>query len=125
MAQRLVRRLCPHCSEPAGLSDTVIAHFGEKSGLTADQTDLLRRGARRPVGCQSCGGSGYRSRVAVADMMTMTDDIRHLLLQGAGEMQFQEIVEQSGGPTLRADAMAKVARGETSLDEALRVVGSA
>ncbi|MFV0474128.1 MAG: GspE/PulE family protein, partial [Pikeienuella sp.] len=106
VAQRLLRRLCPDCAEP----DPAPAVEAGISGAF-----------RRPVGCASCAGAGYRGRVAALEVLTADDALRRLILDGADEMTIEAAAERGGMRTLRAHALQRAAAGETSLAEVARV----
>src|SRR5687768_11055045 len=113
-AQRLVRRVCENCKEPVTYPDEYIA----AAALTDEDLDgmVFYRGA----GCDKCGGSGYRGRQGLYEVMAMSPTLRRMVLQGAStaELQAQAIAE--GMLTLRADGMLKVRKGITTLEEVIK-----
>ncbi len=118
MAQRLVRRLCPHCCEPVEVPFEVIGQLHDAGRHTG------RRRVFRPVGCARCQGSGYAGRVALAEIMTMTQAIRACLLKRADESRLAAAARNDGFRSLLEDGLAKAEAGLTSLEEVMRVVGS-
>ena len=70
VAQRLVRKLCERCKEPAGASETVLRHVGFPFELFEGEPTLYK-----PVGCQNCHGSGYLGRTGVYEVMPITDEV--------------------------------------------------
>ncbi|GAA2723732.1 GspE/PulE family protein [Cellulomonas aerilata] len=117
VAQRLARRLCDRCKE---------AYLPEESELRAarfpwtpgDDVPKLHR----PVGCGSCSGTGYRGRIAVHEVMRVTEEIeRHAVARSSGA-DVARTARAQGMVPLREDGWAKVALGLTSIDEVLRVV---
>lgn len=124
MAQRLVRRLCPHCSQEGQLDHESALRLVQQARLPAIEADLLLRNMRQPSGCIACSGTGYRGRVAIGELMVMSDDVRRQLLAGAGQIQIEDASLVAGRATMMADALSKVRDGVTSLEEALRVVGA-
>ena len=113
MAQRLVRKLCSACR---------IKHEPD-----AGQLQLLggAPGAQpiiyKPGGCIQCGHTGYRGRTGMYELMVIDDDIRRLIHDNLGEQVLREAACRAGMRYLREDGFAKVLRGETSLEEVLRV----
>ncbi len=97
LAQRLVRKLCPHCKRQDG------------------------GGKWHPVGCSECGMSGYKGRTGVYELMVADDDIRGLIHSQAAESRLFEVAQLGGMKTMRDDGDRLVAEGVTSLEEVLRV----
>ena len=112
MAQRLVRRLCSCCQGQA-------ADEGERHllGLPPGEEATLFH----PVGCEACGHTGYRGRTGIYELMTVNEDMRHLIHEGRGEHALRQAARENGMRTLREDGIRKVLAGETSLEEVLRV----
>ena len=117
LAQRLVRKICPHCIEPYQ-ADTVDL---EKMGFpVAGQGKLeLKRGK----GCKECRGTGYSGRLGVFEIFPMSDKIKQLVMKKATDAELRQIAIREGMTTLREDAWQKVRSGLTTVEEALRVTG--
>jgi type IV pilus assembly protein PilB len=115
VAQRLVRRLC-ECREPVEISQEqlVANHFDVKGGLSAYE----------PGSCVRCGGTGFRGRIGIYELMKITDAQRRLILGKAGADDLRECARREGMRSLREDGLDKVRRGMTSLGEVLRVLGA-
>jgi type IV pilus assembly protein PilB len=113
VAQRLVRMLCTHCKRPQQLSEAVLAEHG----LTGSQP-------HEAVGCSRCGGSGYRGRVGVYEVMTVDERIRTLVLEHGSVDEIATAAEESGMARLREDGMHKVRAGLTSIAEIERMTSS-
>ena len=115
VAQRLVRRLC-ECREPVQISkeQLVANHFDVTGGMSAYE----------PGSCMRCGGSGFRGRVGIYELMPITDQLRRLILEKASADELRECARRDGMRTLREDGLDKVRRGMTSLGEVLRVLGA-
>ena len=115
LAQRLVRRVCPLCSEPVA---------GE---LTESEADLAEEyGVKpvvRPVGCGGCGHTGYRGRLPLVEVLTVTPGIKELIFAGASSQEVQKAVRDQGVRSLREAGIARVQAGETTLQELERVLG--
>jgi type IV pilus assembly protein PilB len=113
VAQRLVRMLCTHCKRPQQLSEAVLAEHG----LTGAQP-------LEAVGCSRCGGSGYRGRVGVYEVMSVDERIRTLVLEHGSVDEIAAAAEQGGMTRLREDGMHKVRAGLTSIAEVERMTSS-
>ncbi len=111
VAQRLVRVVCPKCREPyqptSAMPDSV---------KMPDGAQFVRG-----KGCEHCGGSGYRGRTAIHELMEMNDALRKAVKEDTGPSRFKELAVRSGMVALRDDGIAKAAQGITTLDEVLRV----
>ena len=123
LAQRLVRRLCS-CAVPAEASKTLLerlwrdANLGATNGPTIEE---LAAGLRRPAGCDACRQTGYRGRTTVGEILVVTDRVRELLLSRAGERAIAEGAMASGMISMYRDGLEKAFRGETTIEEVLRV----
>lgn len=115
MAQRLVRRLCPECKQPAHPEADLL----ERSGL-----DPEHHGGQawfEANGCPECNETGYRGRTVVAEYLRLTPRIRELITEGRPLPQLVEAAEEEGYRSLREAALDKAMAGETSLREINRV----
>jgi type IV pilus assembly protein PilB len=117
VAQRLARRLCEECRTPV----TVGSKELEKNGFGSAVGDFQAYG---PVGCVRCGGNGYRGRIGLYEVMTITDEIRPLILQKSSSDAVSAAAATSGMRRLRDDGLEKVRQGLTSIPEVLRVLGT-
>jgi type IV pilus assembly protein PilB len=113
VAQRLVRLLCKHCKKPLKVSDSVLAEHG-----------LAGAEPFEAVGCSRCGGSGYRGRLGVYEVMTVSEHIRALILERASVDVMVTVATREGMRRLRDDAMDKVREGLTSIAEVERMTNS-
>jgi type IV pilus assembly protein PilB len=116
LAQRLARRLCDWCKEKfiPTAADLEAAHWPE-------QQLLVPNVLWKPAGCRSCGGTGYRGRIALHEVMPITEDIEQLAIGRASSHEIQKVAYAEGMFNLRTDGLAKAAEGMTSLAEVLRV----
>lgn len=114
VAQRLVRRICPYCVEKyeANAWEKACLH------LPADEPYMLERGA----GCAQCGFTGYRGRMAVQEVLSLTGKVAELVLRQADTAALQNAAKQDGFTDLRRDGAAKVLSGLTTVDELMRCV---
>jgi type IV pilus assembly protein PilB len=113
VAQRLVRLLCTHCKKPLKVADSVLAEHG----LTGAEPF-------EAVGCSRCGGSGYRGRVGVYEVMAVSEQIRALILERASVDVMVTVAVREGMRRLRDDGMDKVREGLTSIAEVERMTNS-
>jgi len=112
VAQRLMRKLCPHCAQPFEPS----AAQRELAGLGAMQGQF-----RAAVGCASCRGTGYRGRRAIAEILLIDDVLRDLIVSRRPLMEVKARAKAMGTRFLRDAALDCVVRGETTLEELDRV----
>jgi type IV pilus assembly protein PilB len=113
VAQRLARRLCPSCRRETTVPASALNGGADSSPVTVYD----------PVGCDRCAGTGYRGRVGLFEVMTMSDEIRALVVDRGAADRIAAVAIEQGMTTLREDGLAKVADGETSLAEVARVSG--
>ena len=125
VAQRLVRKLCSHCSvtvkKPEG-EDRIWA-LAESGGHIAEQMKT-KPNWREPKGCPQCSGTGYQGRVAIFEVAQMDDALSNAVLQNASLQQLHQIARKQGFITLQEDGVLKARNGVTSLTEVLRVCGT-
>jgi len=114
LAQRLVRRICPDCRQ----NYTPDRNLLEEIGLAdLPQGTQLARG----VGCARCHGRGYRGRLGIYELLPLSDQVRSLLMANADAVTIQQAAVAEGMVPLRRAGLERVLRGETSLEEVLRV----
>jgi len=113
VAQRLVRMLCKHCKRPQTVSEVVLVEHG-----------LAGAEPYEPVGCSRCAASGYRGRIALYEVMTVSEPIRALILERASVDQMVEVALGEGMRRLRDDGLQKVREGLTSIAEVERMTNS-
>jgi type IV pilus assembly protein PilB len=115
LAQRLVRTICEHCAHPVTYSD---------AELVASGMDLAEwRGFefREGTGCMECGGTGYRGRTAIHELLDLTDPIRELILEKKPTSEIRKLARKEGMSFLRESAFDRVRRGLTTLKEINKV----
>lgn len=116
VAQRLVRRLCSACRRQyTPNSETLRA-------LNVTEADAANIPFYRPVGCDACHQTGYKGRIGIYEVMTISDRIRRMIAQRSGEDSIREVAQATGMLSLGDDALAKVKAGVTTAEELLRVV---
>ncbi|OGL70828.1 type IV-A pilus assembly ATPase PilB [Candidatus Uhrbacteria bacterium RIFCSPHIGHO2_02_FULL_47_44] len=114
-AQRLVRRVCGECAKLVIIEKKPCMD----AGLTEQEyhAGVFRKGD----GCKVCGGTGYKGRIAIYELMPMSDTLRDALLQGSSPADLKRAAVTDGMQTLRRSALKKFALGQTTLEEVLRV----
>jgi type IV pilus assembly protein PilB len=116
VAQRLARRLCPNCKRRTIIPAEVLRENGYKA--------LVDLEAYEPVGCRRCAGSGYRGRVGLYEVMSVSSEVRSLALERRPAEEMCEVAVRQGMRRLRDDGLEKVKQGRTSIAEIARVIGS-
>ena len=116
LAQRLVRKICPHCMEDYTVADETRRYL-ENAGIDASQ---LKRGA----GCDQCRDSGYAGRAGIFELLIIDDHYREIINQDASADNVRRAFIESGSHTLFDDGIEKVRQGVTTIEEVLRVTES-
>ncbi len=116
LAQRLVRLLCTQCRQPypalPELADELRLHrFSDGRDITL----------YKPVGCEQCGGTGYRGRAAIMEFLVMSDPLRRMVLKHADAGELQAAAQKEGMDTMYEDGLCKAVAGLTTIEEVLRV----
>jgi len=116
LAQRLVRTLCPKCREPYRALPEVIEQMNLRRYVESGDVQLYH-----PVGCEACAGTGYWGRICILEMMTMSDNIRSLIMRhaAAGDIRAAAIME--GMETMFENGLRKSLAVITTIEEVLRV----
>jgi general secretion pathway protein E len=114
LAQRLVRKLCPHCRE----AYHVLPALAREMGLDAEGGEPV---LYRAKGCEQCLGSGYFGRVAVLEFLPLTEELRTLVHQRATAQKIHQAATEAGMVSMYHDGLRKAQQGVTSLDEVIRV----
>jgi type IV pilus assembly protein PilB len=112
-AQRLVRRVCGGCKEPVAYPAKMFVDLGIAPEYFEGGT--LYRGH----GCDRCNNSGYAGRTAIIEAMTITDEIRKLIINRSSAMDIGNLAISQGMKTLRGVALEKVREGVTTLEQVL------
>ncbi len=125
IGQRLVRKLCTHCSEPASDSDSA---FGERllnEARDAGALGLPEQGQWRTAkGCSRCAGQGYLGRIGVYEAARITSTLRSAINRRADETELLALLRPDGFLTMFEDGLLKAAQGETTVSEVLRVLNT-
>jgi type IV pilus assembly protein PilB len=115
VAQRLCRRICPECREPADSSMSSLLD----AGFQPQEVESIR--VYRGAGCGACANTGYRGRTAIHEILTMSPEIQDAVIRRRSSSEIAEIAVKHGMRTLRDAGLQKVANGITTLDEVVRV----
>lgn len=118
VSQRLARRLCTRCREEADHEPEYL----EKVGFSLDDLEDVVIYKAKKGGCPFCNHSGYRGRIGLYEVMTVSEDIEKLVVDVATAHEIGRLVQEKGMKTLRQDGLEKVRKGVTSIEEVLRVV---
>lgn len=116
LAQRLVRRLCMNCREVVSVDSALLESEPALAGFAAPGSTIYSA-----CGCDHCRGSGYQGRTAIHELFVMDDVMHRVILEGADATTLHETARNQGMRSLFEDGLRKVAAGETSLEEVLRV----
>jgi type IV pilus assembly protein PilB len=116
VAQRLARKLCELCREAYEPDTDHLKTAGFPVGSAKKYSFF------KPKGCEHCSQTGYRGRIAIQEVMPITEEIEALILDRASSTEIEKLALEQGMTTLRADGFAKASMGLTSIEEVLRVV---
>ncbi|CAG0949023.1 putative type II secretion system protein HxcR [Burkholderiales bacterium] len=111
-AQRLGRKLCPHCKRPEDIPPEALM----RAGFTEEDLD----GSWQPygaVGCDHCAGFGYKGRVGIYEVMPISDEMRILIMRNGNALEIADLARKEGIRNLRQSGLLKVKSGVTSLEE--------
>jgi type II secretion system protein E len=115
MAQRLVRRLCSNCKEPAELSET------ELRALRIEPGQVFEAQVMKPVGCERCRRTGYRGRLGIFEIFIVDDEVRHMINKRSSTLMLRQRARELGMRTLREDGVRKILGGVTSAEEVISI----
>ena len=110
VAQRLVRKLCPHCKKSVPATDIEFKKFGVEK-------------IYKPVGCEKCGGTGFFGRIALHEILRVDKNISELILYSRDLEKIRQTSLSNGLKTLAADGIEKVRAGLTTLEELQIILG--
>ena len=115
VAQRLARKVCAECAEPTEVPEESLV----EAGMPEDQ--LSKAVPMKGAGCNTCNDTGYKGRIALYEVMEMTDHIKECILQGYSAVELKREAVQGGMRTLRQAGLKKLSEGKISLEEVIRV----
>jgi type IV pilus assembly protein PilB len=118
VAQRLVRRVCKECKEEKRYTREELVSLGMDLEQASSMTFYKGRG------CEACGGTGYRGRAGLYEVMALSPALRRLILRGASVEELRDQAVSEGMLTLRKDGIKKLERGITTLEEVVKETAS-
>ncbi len=114
LAQRLARRVCKDCARPVDIPPQVLIDIGVPPEEVAEYRPM------KGTGCGACGGSGYKGRIALYEVMPMWEPIKEIILNGGSSAEIKREAIRLGMKTLRMSALTKLKEGVTTVEEVLR-----
>ncbi len=126
LAQRLVRKLCPHCKKAVKPNDKIkkeiMKEIGNFPPKIKKKTKVIKDfKVYKPVGCERCNKTGYTGRIGIFEILEMTDELADIILKSPIESKIKEEAKRQGMVTMRQDGILKVLDGITSFEELTRV----
>jgi type IV pilus assembly protein PilB len=118
LAQRLARKICKECVEPIKVETKALTDLG--MSLEAAKNSEVFEGK----GCRACNDTGFKGRIALYEIMPMTDELKDLVLQGVSSIELKREAIASGMKTLRRSALQKLVEGTTTISEVVRASAS-
>ena len=115
LAQRLIRRICPKCKEPAELLPSDMRSLG------VDAVQLAHAQISKGRGCEACRNGGYKGRAGIFEFFQVDDEIRHMINEGGTTLQLRKRAREMGMRTMREDGIRKVLSGMTTAEEVIGV----
>jgi len=115
LAQRLLRRVCAQCKVPVTISHRALVDVG----LTDEDAAAIT--CYKGNGCDYCSGTGYKGRIAIYEVLSLTPELRDLILSGASAVEIKRAAIQQGMRTLRMSGLSKLKEGITTVQEVVRV----
>ena len=115
MAQRLVRRICLSCRQPAELSESEMRALQIEPGQLHDAQVMQGRG------CEQCRGTGYKGRIGIFEIFVFDDEVRHMINKRSATLSLRQRARELGMRTLREDGVRKVLAGLTSAEEVISI----
>jgi len=120
LAQRLVRKLCPHCKEPYRALPELVEQLGLAKFTAGGEVTL-----HHARGCAQCSQTGYMGRFCILEMLPMSDRLRSLVMKHATSNELKAEAQREGMVTMYEDGMRKALSGATTFEEVLRVTREA
>ena len=114
-AQRLARKICKDCAVPF---EVPVAAYVE-AGMTEEDARNVR--SMKGAGCKTCANTGYKGRIALYEIMPMSDELRELVLAGASSTEIKREAIRLGMDSLRMSGLKKILEGTSTLEEIGRV----
>lgn len=136
VAQRLVRNICSKCKKEYKITAQEVKGLGSKYNVKKDFTKIIEEITKKPItdtdeftfykgeGCGACVGSGYKGRTSISEVIEVSDDIKQILLKNGNASDIELQAQKEGMTIMFTDGIQKVLRGDTTIDEVLRVMRS-
>jgi general secretion pathway protein E len=118
LAQRLVRRLCSHCREPFTAMPELVKEMRLRRFVTDTNKDVT---LYKPVGCDKCNNIGYRGRLSIVEFLTMSEELRRLVMSHAQAREIEAQALKEGMISMMDDGLQKAIDGDTTVEEIMRV----
>lgn len=118
LAQRLCRKICEQCTEEEEIPESALLNIGVRQ----DEVNTFK--CYKGRGCQACGESGYKGRIALYEVMPVKDELKEMIIKGATAADLKKAAIRLGMKTLRMSGITKIKEGITSVEEILRVTFS-
>ena len=115
VAQRLVRKVCPKCTQPYQMTEV------EMSALGIDYSQLGEASVAKGAGCENCKYLGYKGRAGIFEIFLIDDEVRHMINNKASTIELRKRAREMGMRTLREDGVRKVLSGMTTAEEVIAV----
>ncbi len=115
VAQRLCRKVCEQCREEVEVPESTLTNMG----FTQDEISSFK--CYKGKGCSACSETGYKGRIALYEVMPISDDIKEMILKGDSIANIKKTAIELGMKTLRMSGLVKIKEGLTSVEEILRV----
>jgi len=119
IAQRLVRKLCEYCKEPYPTTREMLERLDFAEKVVDDWQEI---NLHRAVGCARCNHTGYKGRMGIYEVMTVSEAIERLIVERKSADEITRVAEAEGMVTLRQDGLERVVQGVTSIEEISRVI---
>ena len=124
-AQRLVRKVCPHCKTPMEITNSIETEIrknlvGVPKEYLAD-LDLKQLKIFKGAGCDRCGHTGYQGRFGIFEVLPITSEVQDLVQSKTSGYKIYELAAKMGMITMQQDGILKVLHGETTFEEVIRV----
>ena len=127
ISQRLVRKLCPHCKEAYELDEEAKTEINKALSILSPKSNFVMpkeiKTVFKPKGCRHCNNLGYKGQVGIFELLFINDEINELIKDRKAISEIREVAIKAGMVPLFHDGLAKVLRGETSMEELVRVSG--
>ncbi|MDD5430977.1 MAG: GspE/PulE family protein [Candidatus Pacebacteria bacterium] len=126
IAQRLVKRLCEKCKQKEKIdseTEKKLKKIIESLPTRVDKKDYPSINVYKAKGCEACGGTGFKGRVAIYELLKISKELEALMIKGGGEIEIQKFALDQGMVTMQQDGVLKVISGITTFEEIKKITG--